>query len=185
MRNPVHQGGLAIALVLAMAVTACSDAGATLAPGGTPKQTNDETIYLNPQPEPPSLLLQFALSPDGTDWYGHVYVGDQSCGTMQLLQDTVWQSGIVTHVGYSLSVVGDNPDFAMDAAVAGIAVRGMVVLNGSVDSGAYAGQTLHPMGQIQTGGDSGDLEATMLGIIMLNPQPEPPSDAYPPSPCGQ
>lgn len=185
MRDPVHQGGLAVALVLAMAVTACSDAGATLAPDHAPQSNTDATTYLNPQPEPPSILLQFTLNPDGTDWYGHVYVGDQSCGTMQMLQDTLWQSGIVTHVGYSLSVAGDNPDFKMDATVAGIAVQGMVVLNGSVDSGAYAGQTIHPLGEIQTGGDSSDLETTMLGIIMLNPQPEPPSDAFPPSPCGQ
>lgn len=185
MRCPAYQGGLAIALVCGLAMTACSDAGATVAPNGPPSRTNDATPYLNPQPEPPSILLHFALHPDGTDWFGPVYVGDQSCGTMQLLRDTSWQSGIVTHVGYSLSIAGDNPDFTMDATVAGIAVRGMVVLNGSVDSGAYAGQTLHPMGEVQAGGDSDDLEATMLGIVMLNPQPEPPSDAYPPSPCGQ
>lgn len=174
-----------LALFLAMAAVACNDAGKPLAPDGAPRRSADATPYLNPQPEPPSMLLHFALSPDGTDWYGTVYVGDEACGTMQLLQDTVWQSGIITHVGYQLAVTGDNPDFSLNASVAGITVQSMVVLNGTVDSGAYEGRTIHPLGEIQTSDDSGDLFVTMLGAVMLNPQPEPPSAAFPPSPCAQ
>lgn len=183
MRHPVQQGGLAVVLCLAMAMAACSDAGAPVAPRHAPQPNNETTPYLNPQPEPPSILLHFALIPDGTDWYGTVYVGNEACGTMDLKSGGSWQSGIVTHVSYSLAVTGANPDFQLDANVAGIRVQGMVVLNGTVDSGAYDGQTIHPLGEIQTSGDPDNLEATMLGAIMLNPQPEPPSAEFPPSPC--
>ncbi|MEJ2215201.1 MAG: hypothetical protein P8099_01175 [Gemmatimonadota bacterium] len=110
-------------------------------------------------------------------------MGDESCGSMQLVQGGSWQSGIVTHVSYSLAVSDIDGNPFLNASVAGIAVKGMVVLNGTVDSGAYDGQTIHPLGEIQTSGNPDNLEATMLGAIMLNPQPEPPSTEFPPSPC--
>jgi hypothetical protein len=191
MRCSLHRGILGAALAVAAALAACADPGASpLAPTANVRRAADAVVDLNPQPEPPSLQLDFVLTPDGTDWFGTVSVGGQACGTMQLTPTQVvetdlvppeaawWQSGIVTHVGYSLTIQGENPDFVMDADLAGIVQGGRFVLNGMVGSGAYAGQTLHPRGQIAPG-----TLPTMTGTVQLNPQPEPPSSQYPPSPC--
>ena len=190
MRRFLHRGILCAALAVATASAACADPGASpLAPTANVRRAADVVVDLNPQPEPPSLQLDFVLTPDGADWFGTISVGGQECGSMQLTPTQVvetdvappeaawWQSGIVTHVGYTLSIQGTNPDFQMDADLAGIVENGQVVLNGMVGSGAYAGQTLHPRGQIAPG------TLTMTGTVQLNPQPEPPSSQYPPSPC--
>lgn len=185
MRNPAYQGGAFVALCLAVALTACQ-AGTPTAPLGPPRQNDETTPYLNPQPEPPSLQVRFALSPDGGDWFGHVFVGDESCGSIQLLSTGAETTGIVTHVGYALSITGANPAFQLDASLQGVIVQGRVVLNGMVSSGAYAGQTIHPRGTIQVaGGGTTDQLTTLAGAVQLNPQPEPPSMEYPPSPCSQ
>ncbi|MCG6987521.1 MAG: hypothetical protein LJF06_05020 [Gemmatimonadetes bacterium] len=196
MRRFLHRGILCAALAVATAFAACADPGASpLAPTANVRRAADAVVDLNPQPEPPSLQLDFALNPDGTDWFGRIYVGGQACGTMQLTPAQVvetdlvppeaawWQSGIVTHVRYTLGIQGANPDFEMHADLAGIIVGGRVVLNGMVGSGAYAGQTLHPRGQIVLPSPGGDQLTTMTGTVQLNPQPEPPSSQYPPSPC--
>lgn len=186
MRHRVHRGVLGAALVLVTVTAACHDAGTSpLVPAATTRRAGDAIVDLNPQPEPPSLSLHYVLSPDGSDWFGMVYVGDQACGSMQLLQTSSRQTGIVTHLAYSLSIQGANPDFQMDADLSGVLVRGRVVLNGKVRNGTYAGRTIHPQGRIVAAPEDGsvDLLTRMLGAIELNPQPEPPSASYPPSPC--
>lgn len=195
MRLALHRrvpGASALSLALVAVATlagACADAGASpLAPSAgsqAAQRSSDAIVDLNPQPEPPSLRLDFRLTPDGTDWFGTIFVGDQACGSMQLRQTSSRQTGVVTHVGYGLSIQGTNPDFQMDADLSGIVVRGRVVLNGTVAHGAYAGQTLHPRGQIVVPPPNSpiDLTTTLTGAVQLNPQPEPPAPAYPPSPC--
>ncbi len=190
MPHLLNRGALAIVCALALATAACTNAGRILGLGGSFQrqiQASDQSpVQLNPQPEPPSFVIDYRLNPDGDDWYGRAYVGGEACGTIQLLQTKSKQTGIVTHVGYNLSIAGPNPDFILDASLEGVIVRGHVVLNGKVNSGYYAGRTIHPRGVIQTsGGGPVDQLATMLGTVELNPQPEPPSFEYPPSPCTQ
>ncbi|HKJ92723.1 MAG TPA: hypothetical protein VJ957_06120 [Longimicrobiales bacterium] len=184
MPHPAQQGALAFVCVLALAAAACSDAGPIVAPNGNLQRQDQPHVLFNPQPEPPALIMDYALTPDGGDWYGTVQVGGESCGTMQLIQTESDETGIVTHVGYELSITGANPDFQLNASLDGVVVRGHVVLNGRISSGFYAGQTIHPRGEIRTvGGGPVDRLTTLTGAVQLNPQPEPPSMAYPPSPC--
>lgn len=183
--NPRHPSRAMLPLVLAMA-TGCSDSV-------TPSQPADQGVrlavepiaQLNPQPEPPSsLALRFELNPDGTDWFGTVFVGDQACGYMKLLQTRTRLTGVVDHVGYKLSIQGDNPDYLLDADLSGVFANRHVVLNGRIGTGFYAGETIHPLGVVTTAPEGVvDALTTMTGIIQLNPQPEPPSFVYPPSPC--
>jgi hypothetical protein len=187
MRYRTQHGVVLLALSFAAAAaSSCSDPGASpLAPATQSMTAADGTVDLNPQPEPPSLELDYALTPDGTDWFGTIQVGNQSCGSMQLVQTSSRQSGIVTHVAYALSIQGENPAFGMDADLSGIVVRGRVVLNGKVSGGFYDGQAIHPRGQIVASTDENPIDqlTRMIGTVELNPQPEPPSAAYPPSPC--
>lgn len=185
MRHPHQQGALVVSVVLALGTSACAGgSGMLLGPDGPVRRQANAVVQLNPQPEPPSLKLGFALSPDGGDWYGTVYVGGQACGSIQLLATTPRQTGVASHVGYTLTIAGDNPDFQLAANLAGVVTHAHVVLNGVVSSGFYAGQTIHPRGVISTsnGGPVDEL-TTLTGTVQLNPQPEPPSAPYPPSPC--
>lgn len=184
MQSSARFGALCALLSIAVAATACSDGSQPLAPGPVTAHAADPVTELNPQPEPPSLELTFQLTFDG-GWFGTVFVGDQACGSMQLVPVLIdegtssTQTGTVTHVGYGLGITGSNPDFTLQAGLSGTVEQGMVVLNGLVTDGAYAGQTLHPRGEIQSVGGV----MTLTGSVQLNPQPEPPSAAYPPSPC--
>jgi len=181
-RHYLVRAMLAVALG---SVVACTD-GVTPPPSAVAgvQRAAAPIVELNPQPEPPSSALRFEVNPDGTDWYGTVYVGETACGYMKLLQTRSSVTGIVDHVGYSLAIQGDNPDYVLDAALSGIIQSHRVVLNGSITDGFYAGETIHPVGEIAPGTDGlVDGLTTMTGFIQLNPQPEPPSSAYPPSPC--
>ena len=171
MSHLLKPGAMAFVCALSLAGAICSNAA--------------PIAQLNPQPEPPSLDIEYLLTPDGADWFGTVFVDGEACGSMELLVTNSQQTGVVTHVGYALSITGDNPNFQLGAALDGVIVRHNVVLNGAVDSGYYSGQTIHPRGMIQTSGGSVDQLTSMEGELQLNPQPEPPSFAYPPSPCGQ
>lgn len=141
-------------------------------------------VDLNPQPEPPSLNLQYKLTFGDGGWFGRVYVGDQACGSMSMMPTASKQTGVATHVAFDLNIIGDNTDFALDASLAGVVVQQKVVLNGVVDDGYYAGTTIHPRGtlSIPSGGPI-DQFPTLQGTVKLNPQPEPPSFEFPPSPC--
>jgi hypothetical protein len=176
-------GTLALALVV---TAACNDAVTpSPAASGAIQRSAESIVDLNPQPEPPSVLaLRFELNPDGTDWFGTVYVGNQACGTMDLLQTGSSLTGIVDHVGYTLNIQGDNPDYVLDADLSGVIANRHVVLNGRIGTGYYSGETIHPLGDI-TPAPNGPVDelTSMTGLIQLNPQPEPPSFAYPPSPC--
>jgi len=158
-----------------------------LAPAAPPRPSADGSIDLNPQPEPPSqpLLLGFVVSPDGGDWFGTVYVGDQACGSIQFVHSDGTQTGVVSHIDYHLGIVGANPDFQVGADLSGILNPVRMVLHGTVTEGAFTGQTVNPMGAIQTTSDGGPVDqlTTIRGWLQLNPQPEPPSMEYPPSPC--
>jgi hypothetical protein len=146
---------------------------------------DEPVVDANSRPEPPSsLALRFGLNPDGADWYGTVYVGGRECGTMELVQIRSNVTGIVAHVEYSMRIQGDDPDYVLDADLGGVIANHHVVLNGRVSTGYYAGETVHPLGNI-TAAPEGLVDglATMTGLIKLDPQPEPPSFAYPPSPC--
>jgi hypothetical protein len=149
------------------------------------RRAAEPVVELNPQPEPPSsLVLRFELNPDGTDWFGTVYVGDRACGTMKLLQTQSALTGIIRHVGYSLRIQGDNPDYVLNADLSGVIANRHVVLNGRIGSGYRAGETIRPLGDITSAPDLLVARPTMMmGLIQLNPQPELPSFAYPPSPC--
>jgi hypothetical protein len=145
----------------------------------------ERVALVDPQPEPPSsLALRFELNPDGADWFGTVYVGDRACGYMELHKTRSDLTDLVDHVGYTLSIQGDNPDYILDADVSGVIANHHVVLDGRIGSGYYAGETIHPRGNI-TPAPVGlvDAPTSMTGLIQLNPQPEPPSFAYAPSPC--
>ncbi|MGD8321888.1 MAG: hypothetical protein PVJ02_15680 [Gemmatimonadota bacterium] len=183
MQSSARLGALCALLSIAAAATACSDGAQPLAPDAVTTRVADPVTELNPQPEPPSLELRFQLTFDG-EWSGTVFVGDQACGSMRLVpvlidEGTSSETGTVTHVAYGLGITGSNPDFTLQAGLSGIVEQGMVVLNGPVTDGAYAGQILHPRGEIQSEGGA----TTLTGSVQLNPQPEPPSEAYPPSPC--
>lgn len=172
-------------LMLVPILAACSDVAQPMDQESVPVRSSAPVAELNPQPEPPSLTLSYQLRPDGTDWFGTVYVGDEACGTMALEQTASRSTGVATHVGYDLTIVGANQAFLMDATLFGLVVRDHVVLDGRVHDGAYAGRTIHPRGQIQTTLQDGEAFTTMTGLVQLNPQPEPPSSDYPPSPCAQ
>jgi len=159
-----------------------------LAPEMVPERAAAPIIDLNPQPEPPSLELQFTMTPDGASWFGTISVGGRACGSVQLNpqpEPPSRQTGVVTHVAYSLSIQGDDPAFLLDADLSGIVAGGHVVLNGRINNGAYAGQTIHPRGDIAVPPPDAplDLSTTLTGALKLNPQPEPPAPEYPPSPC--
>ncbi|MCG6954978.1 MAG: hypothetical protein LJF04_03225 [Gemmatimonadetes bacterium] len=174
---------LALALV---ATAACTDGVTRPRPADAEMgRAAEPVVDLNLQPEPPSsLALRFELNPDGADWFGTVYVGDRACGYMQLLHPRSGLTGIVDHVEYRLSIQGDNPDYVLDAGVSGVIANHHLVLNGRIGSGYYAGETIHPRGDITPAPDGPvDVLTTMKGLIQLYPQPEPPSFVYPPSPC--
>lgn len=186
MLHRLNWSALAVVCALALTTVACSGAGRILGLDNSVQLQKRSLVQLNPQPEPPSLVIEYQLIPRGEGWAGSVYVGGQACGTMQLVQTKSEQTGIVMHVGYNLSIAGYNPDFQLDASLSGVIVRQHVVLNGTVGSGYYAGRTVHPRGVIQTtGGGPTNQLTTMLGTVQLNPQPEPPYPAFPPSPCIQ
>ncbi len=185
MQQPARPHVAIAALMLVAILAACTDAAQPMDQESVPVRSAAPITELNPQPEPPSLALRYELGPDGTDWFGTVYVGDEACGTMQLVQTATRSTGVARHVVYSLTIVGANPAFLMDATLSGIVVRDHVVLNGRVHDGAYAGRTIHPRGEIQTTITDGEAFTRMTGLVQLNPQPEPPSSDYPPSPCSQ
>lgn len=186
MSHLFKKGVIALLGTLCFAVANSAGAESLILTDNSTEGSGQSIVALNPQPEPPSFEIQYQLTPDGADWFGMVYVGGEACGTMQLLQTTPKQTGVATHVGYDLSITGDNPAFQLDASLAGVIVKQRVVLNGTVDSGYYAGRTVHPRGTIQTfGGGPIDQITTLQGTIKLNPQPEPPSFEFPPSPCAE
>jgi len=187
MRRFPMLGRPTLATALTLLTIACADQRGPLVPDAPPRPNADGSVDLNPQPEPPSqpLLLGFAVSPDGGDWFGTVFVGDQACGSIQFVHSDWSQTGVVTHIDYHLAIAGANPDFRLGADLSGILNPVRMALHGTVTEGAYAGQVVNPMGAVQTtsGGGPVDELTTIRGWLQLNPQPEPPSMEYPPSPC--
>ena len=173
------QGAKSLVFIFSFAIAAYANA--------LPAPANDVApiVDLNPQPEPPSLSLDYNLAFGDGGWFGMVYVGGQACGMMSMIPTASNQTGVATHVGFNLNIIGTNPDFALSASLAGVVVQQRVVLNGVIENGYYAGTTIHPRGTIQGLGSGGPIDQlpTLQGTIKLNPQPEPPSFEYPPSPC--
>ena len=179
------QGAVSLVFVFLFAIA--TNANALPAPSNEVAGLDQPIVDLNPQPEPPSLDVDYSLTFGDGGWFGMVYVGGQACGMMSMIPTASKQTGVATHVNFNLSIIGDNPDFALDASLAGVVVQQKVVLNGMVENGFYAGTTIHPRGTIQGLGSGVPIDQlpTLQGTVKLNPQPEPPSFEYPPSPCGE
>ncbi len=172
--------------LMAWGAGACADAPTAPAvdPGAVAAARGPVDVELNPQPEPPApLVVGFTVSPDGDSWYGEIFVGDQSCGSLELPAVQSRATGVVSHLAFTLQLTGANPDFHLVADVAGIANgrNGLLSLNGVVTDGVMQGAHVHLGGRGEPSGLGG-----VSGYVELNPQPEPPSAAghtYPPSPC--